>query len=590
MSKRYSLALGPASRRLKDNLTSLRDSNPLDQTNLQDLAELYTTKFAITFSIEKISRTIELISRKDSEWGVYLQSLSGEALEPEVTIYEELASGPQGYNELILMGQERLAMLATYLKEVDARMADLTHKEERQSSIPQERPTSAQLGPVLYHGHTSAFAPVSTLGSGVGYMFASNPASPGLEVLGHAGLGGNNNVLTSDNSNPVPSTPQWPTFTNVVMDTVVRQQVVPTSQSQFAQVQQQQHQPVAGTPFVKLPNTDAIPFFDGEDPLKWWEFWDVFECSIHHTNLPNVQKLLILKQKMVGKAKAAIASYKSLNVNYNDAINTLLKRFGNEQIFKDALYAKLSGLQMTSTKIEHLRTMLDEIETLVRQLKTIGENTDQSALLNLIINKLPPETLEKMEECKKPTEPWSMDSVRETLSDIIERMENVQRITNNRSRTTSDTTTNEESDDSNNDEWNNDDQEHAPHAANYWNTSSLPITEGTRQTFLDEQDPSDDEQINAPVYTNHNKRTTLQPCIFCGGDHYNNMCTNYYNTIDARREKLAELQRCLICLRPEHLRTNCPRNFSCWHCKAENMHNQALCYKQLFAQQGQQLN
>ena len=48
-----------------------------------------------------------------------------------------------------------------------------------------------------------------------------------------------------------------------------------------------------------------LPTLDGS-VLKWPEFWDIFDASVHRQNIPKVSKFSYLKGALHGSASVAI--------------------------------------------------------------------------------------------------------------------------------------------------------------------------------------------------------------------------------------------------------------------------------------------
>ena len=67
-------------------------------------------------------------------------------------------------------------------------------------------------------------------------------------------------------------------------------------------------------PNVKLPKLEIKPF--AGQPENWHEFWDSFNCTIHQSDISNVQKMTYLKNLVIGSAAATIAGFKLSNENY----------------------------------------------------------------------------------------------------------------------------------------------------------------------------------------------------------------------------------------------------------------------------------
>ena len=88
---------------------------------------------------------------------------------------------------------------------------------------------------------------------------------------------------------------------------------------------------VGATPNVKLPKLSLRKF--GGDLAKWATFWDVFESTIHNNpSLSPVDKFNYLKSVVESTAAEAIAGLTLTAANYEEAIATLNRRFGNKQL------------------------------------------------------------------------------------------------------------------------------------------------------------------------------------------------------------------------------------------------------------------
>jgi len=99
---------------------------------------------------------------------------------------------------------------------------------------------------------------------------------------------------------------------------------------------------------MKPPQLD-IRKFSG-DMLRWQEFWDAFDTSMHQARYAPVDKCNYLKSKLEGEVLDAISGYQLSNDNYAVVIDILKKRFGNKQLIIDAHYRSLSHLPPASCK------------------------------------------------------------------------------------------------------------------------------------------------------------------------------------------------------------------------------------------------
>ena len=159
------------------------------------------------------------------------------------------------------------------------------------------------------------------------------------------------------------------------------------------------HHEVTGTGSsrVKLPKLEPKKFNEESGDLTKWEtFWSSFESSIHlNSGLTAVDKFHYLSSLLEGPAFAAVAGLKLTAPNYTEAIDTLMKRYGNKQLIIVRHMDTLLELEpvASSTNIKALRRLYDQIEFQVRSLKSLEVPLDSygNLLSSLFMNRLPQE-------------------------------------------------------------------------------------------------------------------------------------------------------------------------------------------------------
>ncbi|XP_053380526.1 uncharacterized protein LOC128548911 [Mercenaria mercenaria] len=165
---------------------------------------------------------------------------------------------------------------------------------------------------------------------------------------------------------------------------------------------------------VKLPKLDLLPY--GGDKLKWLEFWDSFECTIHKNKmLSNVEKFTYLRNKLYGEAKRAIMGIALTEENYDVAIEILKDRFGNIQEVIDLHYNQMINLYPASNKTESLRILLDKVEKHLRSLEVLHQNINQDVFVSMIRSKLPQHVLLQLEIQKGTVDKWTVSILRDKL-------------------------------------------------------------------------------------------------------------------------------------------------------------------------------
>ena len=117
-----------------------------------------------------------------------------------------------------------------------------------------------------------------------------------------------------------------------------------------------------------------------------------------------------------------------------------------------------------------------------------------------------------------------------------------------------------------------------------YNVMFLVLT--LRQHFVPRQLTSDSHRPFAEVLTANSQRGSQQegqikaslPCIFCKGNHFNDMCDNF-TTLTERKQILSQQRRCFVCLKVGHVLKDCPTSQQkvCCHCGRKGYHNRCLC-------------
>ena len=175
----------------------------------------------------------------------------------------------------------------------------------------------------------------------------------------------------------------------------------------------QLHAVGAITPKVKLPKL-SIKRYNG-DLTKLVTFWDAFHSSIHtNPSLSNVDKFNYLVSLLESSAAEAIAGLSITSVNYDEAISTLRKRFGNSQLIVNRHMEALLGVGSVSSHhdTKGLRKLNDTVEAHVRGLRALGVPTESygGLLTSVLINKLQPEI--KLIVSRELTgEKWDLDQL-----------------------------------------------------------------------------------------------------------------------------------------------------------------------------------
>ena len=143
---------------------------------------------------------------------------------------------------------------------------------------------------------------------------------------------------------------------------------------------------------VRLPKLE-LKHFNG-NLVEWTTFWDSYSSSIHENqNLSQIDKFNYLHSLLEKSAADAISGLKITSANYQEAIDILITRFGNQQQIVNTHMNSLLNLPKVANvdDLKGLRQLHDKVESHIRGLKSLGVDSGSfgSFLTPVLLNKLP---------------------------------------------------------------------------------------------------------------------------------------------------------------------------------------------------------
>ncbi|XP_064486042.1 uncharacterized protein LOC135398584 [Ornithodoros turicata] len=124
---------------------------------------------------------------------------------------------------------------------------------------------------------------------------------------------------------------------------------------------------------VRLPKLEIIKF-NGQRK-NWMMFWEQFQQVVHdNQKLSTCDKFNYLRAALTGEAASAIAGLPPTERCYNDAVDILKGRFGDESLQIEDHMGRLMSLQpvKTAQDTKGLRKLHDDISSHMRALKALG--------------------------------------------------------------------------------------------------------------------------------------------------------------------------------------------------------------------------
>ena len=277
------------------------------------------------------------------------------------------------------------------------------------------------------------------------------------------------------------------------------------------------------TPHVKLPKL-SMKKFNG-DLTKWSTFWDSFSSSIDaNPALSGIDKFNYLISLLESTAAEAIAGLTPTDANYEEAVATLKKRFGNPQLIINRHMEALLHVPGISSHhdIRGLRRLYDSVEAHIRGLKALRVPTQTygGLLTSVLVNKLPPE-LRLIITRGMTGETWDLEQLMKIFEQEIDARERA----------------------------------FVPTSQGSVRRPRVP----TASTLLANNPGSSGNRVT---------------CVYCEKDHVSSSC-NTITDATARKESLRKSGRCFVCLRRHHLSRDCRSDFNCKKCRGR--HHVSIC-------------
>lgn len=314
-------------------------------------------------------------------------------------------------------------------------------------------------------------------------------------------------------------------LTAQMQQVLIGQQQLQNQQITMAQSNNRQHCS------ARLPKLE-IPSFSGEK-LKWSEFWDSFNATIHkNSSISDIEKLNYLMSKLTGEARQSVSGIYLSNENYSVVVDLLKERYGDAQTVINTHYVELINLKPVPNTAKGLRSLYDQIEKHLRSLEALEQNVDQDIFIAMITSKIPKEAIIQLELQKGARNKWSVRELRELFNNYVSARERAE-------------------------------QNHGATKGETAEVSNKPKVSSAEALIVGTQ-----------AVGGKTEKALSVKCRFCDAHHWNDECSKY-NTAEKRKQRLKGC--CYKCLRQGHNANDCPKRVVCVHCNKRNHHHRSLC-------------
>ena len=262
---------------------------------------------------------------------------------------------------------------------------------------------------------------------------------------------------------------------------------------------------------------------------------DSFNASVRNSKaLSNVEKFTYLRTFLEGEAQHTISGLSLTNDNYNEPLNLLKKRFGNNQAIISAYMNTLVKLPFVNNEnVKALRKFYDDVESHVRSLSTLGIKMENygASISTLILEKLPPEAKLVI-----------TGNIKENTWDLAKVLGRINLELRARKTCTVPKKTEE--------------GKNSAHFDSELLCTGSSLHSGSHRSRFQSGNPS-----------------KCIKCIFCRGNYWSDK-RSVISDVEARKDFLKNEKRCFLCLKPDHLSPNCTKTKPCCYCKG--MHNSVI--------------
>ena len=270
-----------------------------------------------------------------------------------------------------------------------------------------------------------------------------------------------------------------------------------------------------------------LPKFSGERS-EWPVFWQIFESQVHNNKeLTDLDKFGYLKQSLTCEAATRLRGFSGIGKEYEQAVAILLKAYVDAQALKHELLDEFYDIPAPSCNPASLTTFQISFSGVLRQLKSNNADTDGAewALQYHLQRKLPQKFKNFLYNRYQIN--WF----------TLEQM--------------------------------------------YDGISHYALTNGGEDCHVDRDKRVARADMRSKSISTPGAMVaavTYKGCMFCFKDHPTKTCTTY-GTVESRRRRLQDLEKCRRCVRPYHGEICEYKLDECEYCGRTN-HHMYFCYKE----------
>uniref|UniRef100_A0A7I4Z3P0 DUF1758 domain-containing protein n=1 Tax=Haemonchus contortus TaxID=6289 RepID=A0A7I4Z3P0_HAECO len=283
-----------------------------------------------------------------------------------------------------------------------------------------------------------------------------------------------------------------------------------------------------------------LPTFDG-NLLDYPEFWARSVTLVDNKpQLDDTTKFSLLKSCLRGRALQSIQGLSLTAANYKIAVDILKTHYDDKVTMKHILFTKLAQLPACDPEGRQLPTFYNRMFSLVRQFCNGGDDSKETALGALLLNKLPVRVRSQIYDRTSNSHNVTPSELLHLLTDIVRKDSTLFKIEFHSRRSS--------------------EAKNVDYVFHSTTRSVRPPSNGTITRSTEKQ---------------HNPKKTGKSCPYCKSAFRGAMDCNVFTTTKQRWAQTKVLRLCHNCLSSAHITRECSSKYSCRYCSQR--HHSSLC-------------
>ena len=303
------------------------------------------------------------------------------------------------------------------------------------------------------------------------------------------------------------------------------------------------------TQFEKL----KLPTFSG-DLMDWPNFWARFDkLVVQNKQFSDTERSMFLEQCLLSPAIDVVKGLLRANTDFSQVVQLLKDRYADEEHLKETLALRFVDMEPARYNLQSLTEFRSQYHNIMGALnpKLSDQRGGDHFLIPLLLRKLPTQIRDQLTVSHKKNH-FSVDEILSGLDSAVKTLS----ITPNQNSQTV--------------------KKQDPQPAKSKDPAPNHGAVATTNNKTNLPKPSKLKSGRAVVSQGVTKKVFV--CLYCGEAHNSTNCPSH-TTLQARKERLGQLNRCKRCVSLKHKTEDCAAQLTTCKVCQSGTHHSALCCK-----------